>query len=296
MNNDPLYSRLAAMRRAVRTAGRFAPELVNSRHGFRPSRCLMVTLTYSPNHQWEPNHIKSYLNRVNVYFKKKCGRIMPYVWAMELHKSGIPHYHIIFWLPRGVFFPTPDRPLPKSKTGLPQWPFGMSNIRQGIKAGGAYLSKYVSKGIEQGQSFPRFARIYGMGGFPGKSSLVTWARAPRWLRVVVPAGAPLQRYPALRMLKNPDDYTRKDQFLSVRIWTRLPRPINGLINFSHFATYRKPYPHRRHFVADTYLRPAFYVSEGGEIFDTKTKRKYDESRQFLMPFLRFLFGRRVFRF
>lgn len=296
MNNDPIYSRLAAMRRAVRTAGRFAPELVNGRHGFRPARCLMVTLTYAPEHEWSADHIKHYLKRVREYFRKKICRIMPYVWAMELHKSGVPHYHIIFWLPRGVFFPTPDRPLPKSKTGLPQWPFGMSNIKQGIKAGGAYLSKYVSKGIDPGQSFPRFARIYGMGGFPGKSSLTTWARAPRWLRVSVPAGSPVQRFPALRLLKNPDDYTRHDQELTYRKWKPLSRPINGLVNHSHYAAYLKPFPLRRHFLADTYLRPAYYVGEGGEVFDIKTKRKYDLSRQVLLPFLRFLFGRGVYAF
>ena len=48
---------------------------------------------------------------------KKCVRewarrkdiFIHYVWVLELTKRGRPHYHVLFWLPKGVSMPKADK-------------------------------------------------------------------------------------------------------------------------------------------------------------------------------------------
>ena len=58
-----------------------------------------------------------------------------YVWVLELTKRGRPHYHVLFWLPKGVSMPKAD------KQGW--WKHGMT--RSGGHSPVGYLCKYTSK-------------------------------------------------------------------------------------------------------------------------------------------------------
>jgi hypothetical protein len=73
---------------------------------------------------------------------------------LELTKKGVPHYHLVVWLPKGVTLPKPD------KRGW--WPHGSTRIEWARNAVG-YIAKYASKGTE-GHAFPRGARLNGSGG------------------------------------------------------------------------------------------------------------------------------------
>ena len=67
------------------------------------------------------------------------GIFIHYVWVLELTKRGRPHYHVLFWLPRGISMPKAD------KQGW--WRHGMTNTVPARSPVG-YLCKYTSKGID----------------------------------------------------------------------------------------------------------------------------------------------------
>lgn len=162
---DKELSRLARLRRAVGFAAR--GHLVSEK-GRRSDQCLMVTLTYAgDNSDWNPKHVSAFMDHV----RKWCGRkgiACRYVWVAELQKRGVIHYHVALWVPRGFVLPKPD------KQGW--WPHGMTRIEV-ARAAVPYLLKYLSKGKgDTLGSFPKGARIYGVGGLEH-----ALRRARRWL-------------------------------------------------------------------------------------------------------------------
>lgn len=158
------------MRRSVLNAAR----LLAARPKLNRHRVAMLTLTYRLNEGYSPNQIVSCVKKIRQWGLRR-GHVLPYVWVMELHASGKPHYHLLFWLPRGLSMPKPD------KQGW--WPHGFTKIEWARNAVG-YIAKYASKG-ESIDPFPKGAHIHGCGGLESQErDDRTWWNMPKWVRDV----------------------------------------------------------------------------------------------------------------
>jgi hypothetical protein len=134
----------------------------------------MVTLTYANEWLFEKRQVTAFLKHCREYLKAR-GHGFRYVWVMELTKAGVPHYHVVIWLPRGITLPKPD------KRGW--WPWGHTRIEWARKPVG-YLIKYASK-AEADAKFPKGARLHGRGGLSLSGRLrVSWRRLPEYIRDV----------------------------------------------------------------------------------------------------------------
>lgn len=161
-------SRLTRMRKTVLNSARL---LTQQRGGFRAS-WWFVTLTYAPGYRWEARQITEFCRALRLWAKRRGFRA-EYVWTMELHKSGVPHYHCIVRVPGGKSLPKPD--------ALGWWPWGMSNRKRATNPVG-YIAKYASKGDSEGE-FPKGARICGNGGLENDNRVeVAWWNLPTWVR------------------------------------------------------------------------------------------------------------------
>lgn len=158
------------MKRSVLNAAR----LLAARPSLQRYRVAMLTLTYRPDQEYSPRQIVSCVKKIKQWGLRR-GHVLPYVWVMELHASGRPHYHLLFWLPRGLTMPKPD------KQGW--WPHGLTKIEWARNAVG-YIAKYASKGDSRDQ-FPKGAHIHGCGGLePQERDDRTWWNMPKWVREV----------------------------------------------------------------------------------------------------------------
>ncbi len=168
LNRDA--SRLKNMRKSVITSARlFSEQTTSSGFRFKPA---MLTLTYAPGVDWKKNHISALLKSIREYLRRK-GFAFLYVWVLELTKQGIPHYHVVLWLPKGVTLPKPD------KRGW--WPHGITRIEWARNAVG-YLAKYASKGTDM-LALPKVARMHGNGGLSqDRRSELSWWKLPQWVR------------------------------------------------------------------------------------------------------------------
>ena len=100
---------------------------------------LFLTFTYAPGLDWEPRHMTAFVKAVRDYLARRR-LTCRYVWVLELHQSGRPHYHAVLWLPHGMRLPKPDL--------RGWWPHGATRIERARSPVG-YLAKYASKGIPQ---------------------------------------------------------------------------------------------------------------------------------------------------
>lgn len=183
-------NRLVKMQRGVIAAGRSLdnkaralwgePEFArNGGYSRRsPYRAAMITLTYRDGVEWSPLHIAALIKHYREWFKRNAGCPFLYVWTVELQERGIPHYHIVVWIPQGVMPPLPD------KQGW--WPHGMSNAIF-AKSPVGYIAKYASKGDGQsGHHLPPRCRLWGHGGLAiAERAEIAFANAPRWLKGVI---------------------------------------------------------------------------------------------------------------
>lgn len=166
--SDGPRKRLKRMRLIVLGAAKMI-EWFMQKHGHR-YRVGFVTLTYRNDFAWEPNHIQTLIRHYRQWAKRR-GITFRCVWVAELTKRGRVHYHIAFWLPRGITPPLPD------KQGW--WKHGSTNA-QWARRPVAYLVKYASKGLyTPNYDFPKHCRICGISGSPVE---LGWFRAPKWLR------------------------------------------------------------------------------------------------------------------
>lgn len=155
------------MRRGVITSGRLLQAEADPRDW-----TAMVTLTYRPGCRWHPGHVSAFVKGCRRYLEARGARAR-YVWVQELTRAGIPHYHVLFWLPRGIKLPRPD------ESGL--WRHGSSRIERARKPVG-YLAKYASKG-SQDDRLPRGARLHGHGGLTAQGRRCrSWWTLPRYIR------------------------------------------------------------------------------------------------------------------
>lgn len=139
----------------------------------RKWKVAMVTCTYAPEHDWQPNQIGDLIRNIRAYLKVKAIEIR-YTWVQEFTKKGRPHYHLLLWLPFGITLPKPD------KRGW--WPYGMTKIEWARCAIG-YIAKYASKA--DSLHLPvKGARMHGAGGLNGDALLeARWWKLPRWARL-----------------------------------------------------------------------------------------------------------------
>lgn len=144
-----------------------------------------LTLTYADADGWEPGHIGAFTRRLREWCKRR-GVQLRQVWVAELQQRGALHYHVVVWLPRGVFLPRPDQ--------CGWWPHGSSNV-QTAKNPVGYLAKYASKtGPLESQRFPSGARMFGAAGLESedKRALRYW-RAPFWVRDALTGRADIRK-------------------------------------------------------------------------------------------------------
>jgi hypothetical protein len=180
--------RLQKMRQGVITSARLLSEQMEEKTGSFRGRWVMVTLTYGSTHRWRQNHIREYLQRVRMWFHRH-GVPCCYLWVMELHTGegknhGIPHYHVLFFVPKSLQMPKAD------KKGW--WAHGWTTTEQVRNAVG-YMAKYASKGHPK-LMFPKRARIHGCAGLDKtRCQERRWWSMPSYVREAFPLGCDVSR-------------------------------------------------------------------------------------------------------
>lgn len=122
---------------------------------------IAICLTYRDLDEWGKGSkaLSKYMNAVRMYVKRVYGVHFYYCWVREMQKRGVPHYHILLIVPRGVRVPKPDESY---------WPHGFSNVKllkfktwRGIER---YLVKYLEKEMERGEEgeFLRYSHVFGV--------------------------------------------------------------------------------------------------------------------------------------
>ena len=166
---DNRETRLQRMKRGVLTFAR----LMVDQWQHRRHLVLMVTLTYRPGVEWKPRHIVRYTDALTKWLERR-GSDGCYLWVMETTKAGVPHYHVMVWMSRGLFMPKAD------KRGW--WPHGMTKTEVARMPVG-YMAKYASKGAFDDKALPKRARIAGGGGLqPGARRERSWWLLPAYAR------------------------------------------------------------------------------------------------------------------
>ena len=172
----PEYLRLKRLQNSVRISAEVIQEKLQKNHV--RYKAAMVTLTYREDVEWSPRQVSGYLKCVREWARRKA-IFLHYVWVLELTKRGRPHYHVLFWLPKGVSMPKAD------KQGW--WKHGMTRSEWAHSPVG-YLCKYTSKGIDFDSwgKLPRGGRLYGHGGYtPAMRITRAWRVAPAWVRELI---------------------------------------------------------------------------------------------------------------
>ena len=138
---------------------------------------IFLTLTYRPEVNWAPNHVRECLNKIAQWCRRRD--VEPrFVWCAEQHKSGRIHYHIILFLPKGLMLPKPD------KQGW--WPFGITKIERCRKQSVGYLIKYAAKAQDCHRPWPKGMRLHGHGGLTSLQRIRrAWWVLPKYIRVQV---------------------------------------------------------------------------------------------------------------
>ena len=174
---SPEEKRYQSMRRGVLFTARAVEESITK--SGRQFKKGFITLTYRPGEAWAPEHIAQ---TMACYVEWARHRDIPfrYVWVMELTKAGVPHYHVVFWVPVRSWWP----PMPDAQGW---WKHGMSQAKP-VRSPIGYMVKYLSKGLS-GHAFPPGARIWGSGGLTRRQRLRRrWYAAPEWLKRLSPPG------------------------------------------------------------------------------------------------------------
>ncbi|WP_425605420.1 rolling circle replication-associated protein [Pseudoxanthomonas putridarboris] len=138
----------------------------------------MLTTTYATTSNAGPRDISELLKRIRGFFDRAVriryrgnGPRLRYLWVGELTKALVPHYHVLIWIPRGIFIPKVDQ--------RGWWPHGSTQIEKARNAVG-YLAKYASKFCAaMMDAFPKGFRTHGVGGLGDESKReLRWWKAP----------------------------------------------------------------------------------------------------------------------
>jgi hypothetical protein len=140
-------------------------------------RTALITTTYRPGVEWEPKHLTRALYAMKAWVRRRGGWVR-YVARLEFTAAGVPHYHVMVWLPPGLTMPLWD------KRGW--WAHGMTNAKWARRPVG-YLAKYAAKAADwpPGTRNTVGARWFCAGGLTGALRLaVRWACAPGWVKAL----------------------------------------------------------------------------------------------------------------
>ncbi len=139
----------------------------------------MLTATYREGSDYGPRDVSVLVRSVRHYFDR-ASRLryrshrprFRYLWVGELTKRLRPHYHLLIWIPRGLYMPKAD------KAGW--WTHGMTKIERARNAVG-YLAKYASKFTgAMAEAFPKGFRTHGVGGLNDESKRqLRWWKSPK---------------------------------------------------------------------------------------------------------------------
>lgn len=174
---DVAAGRVFRLRKSVMTTARLVNDRLkvpaNNPNGWRFVP-LMVTYTYRPGVEWKPEHLSDTIKTMQKWAIRLMGFSLPYVWVMELTKAGVPHYHLIVWMPARFQMPKHD------KRGW--WKHGHTRVERVRNAVG-YVAKYASKFGSKDAEFPKSARIHGTGGLTEhERRVVAWWKLPKDIR------------------------------------------------------------------------------------------------------------------
>lgn len=173
---DPNRIRAQRLKKSVITSARLHDE--EAKKGSQRGAWYMLTTTYADGSSSGPRDVSELLKRLRGHFnrlvrlKYRSHRpVFRYLWVGELTKRLVPHYHILIWIPRGIF-------LPKADT-RGWWPHGMTQIVKARNAVG-YLAKYASKFCPAtADAYPKGFRTHGCGGLnPESKRELRWWKAP----------------------------------------------------------------------------------------------------------------------
>ncbi|SFA98612.1 hypothetical protein SAMN04515620_1114 [Collimonas sp. OK607] len=146
--------------------------------GRKNHNVVMVTLTYEVD-SWDKKHMGAYLTNVRNWMFRRTGEKLKYVWVAEMQKRGVIHYHVLYWMPRGITMPKAD------KQGW--WPHGSTKTEKANKPV-AYAMKYASK-LDSKEGFPDGARTYGVGGLvEADRSARRWFNFPGFIKARAAVG------------------------------------------------------------------------------------------------------------
>lgn len=182
---DPRAKRLKRMRSTVNHAARLLHFDAHSERNAALWNKKFLTLTYAQLDDWEPGHVRAFLNNVRDWCRRRGVRLR-FVWVAELQKRGALHYHVIIWLPKGKYLPFAD--------AQGWWPHGRTNIVNAQSPIG-YITKYASKATAaDALGFPKGARICGHGGLQseGRRHIRYW-NSPIWVREALSGRADIRK-------------------------------------------------------------------------------------------------------
>lgn len=181
---DVRRSRMARMRKNVLNAARLLD--LDAQRGGRRMRRLFLTLTYRPGADYAPGHLEACMTAIRNWCGRQ-GECFRFVRVGELTRAGVPHHHIMVWLPARLMLPRLD--------SRGWWPHGMTKIETARSPIG-YLAKYASKGDDGMHAFPRGFRVSSVGGLDDAARReMRWWRAPKDARKALGTSADLRKVP-----------------------------------------------------------------------------------------------------
>lgn len=183
-------------------------------------RMVMITLTYRPGVEWEPQHMNVFMRHVR---KSNGIGLLGYAWVAELQQRGAVHFHLLLLVTRGSVIPMPDR--------CGWWPHGLTRIETARSHW--YIVKYAQKSLFQNggewKKYPKGIRIFHVWIAPDViSDAARWefrlSVHPGWLRDLLQNVFPLAQWerPVFGGWRIwPDDH-------SPPFWVSTPYWIDGL--------------------------------------------------------------------
>lgn len=141
---DPNRIRAQRLKKSVITGARLHDE--EAKKGSFRGAWYMLTTTYADGSDSGPRDVSELLKRIRGHFNRvirlkyrSYRPVFRYLWVGELTKRLVPHYHILIWIPRGVFIPKAD------KRGW--WPHGHTQIQKARIAFSAVLWSIRAAGL-----------------------------------------------------------------------------------------------------------------------------------------------------
>lgn len=188
---DPNHIRSLRLKKSLITGARLHDQ--EAKAGSFRGAWYMLTTTYRHGADVSPRDISETLKRVRGFFNRavrlRYRSYRPrfrYLWCGELTQAGVPHYHVLIWIPRGIFIPKLDR--------KGWWPHGHTQIQKARNAVG-YLAKYASKFVpDMVAAFPKGFRTHAVGGLSQESKReLRWWKAPKSARDVLGVMADIRK-------------------------------------------------------------------------------------------------------